>query len=649
MHAVTVGVGTSSAGAAGGGHHHYPNQSDRVGWPSVGVSKVECSECSHGDETFVGNLLLPVGQEDKSAFQLNMEKSGLGRKSLEEEKVQGCPVVTGVSSLGDGEGGPEGVSVSTGMVDDKPSLSALGGEEKGAALSGKGGMKKEEKQDALTEAEQEERMREEVLQYLGGVDTNLSTLMGQSQRGAAFGVGSGNYADKESDLLLSLSVPGGLGGVGLDDQAKQKIDRKLLQDERGRQLSQQVQGSTNKTNNNKEALSQDILLLQQQLAGLGKLSEGSSFMGSIAGQQSIGAHQQQRSNIEMMPAGLDAKQTAVVDCPKNMVGRVIGKGGETIKALQQYTGAMIQIDQSTDPTRVTIAGSPQSLQLAVAMVSDIVRGTFKGFAMLRQIAMATAVQSTLGPMGPPQPMYVQGYGFLPPSQAVGGSQMPGDFQHAGNMPREDVFGGPLRTRSPPGPLTPPVTPLRSPGIGQSQGMQQDALASMITQQQLQQQNGAHSQDAVLAQLLQLAILQQQGSGSGLPSQQQALLQQLALQGPQRSAGLQGGLDLGMGSRIGHEQSAQGTRSMDFASHLGMGAGGQASMFMTSGAENLSPSSSRRIAATDENQQATMSFLTGLGGGSTQLPFGSGEDLGSHYFGSGTQQHKDSKDSLNSKF
>ena len=577
--------------------------------------------------------------------------------------VQGCPVVTGVSSHGDGEGGPEGVSVSTGMVDDKPSLTVSGGEGRNVAVSrGEGEIKKEEKKDkdALPEEEQEERMREEVLQYLGGVEvnTNLSTIMGQIQSIAASGGaegsgGIGRYPDKESELLLSLS--GGLGGEGLDGQARQNIERKLLQEERERQLSQQVQGNSNKATNKKEQdLSQDMLLLQQQLAGLGKLSEGSSFLGSSVGQQNIGTHQQQRSNIEMMSAGLDAKQTAVVDCPKNMVGRVIGKGGETIKALQQYTGAMIQIDQSTDPTRVTIAGSPQSLQLAVSMVSDIVRGTFKGFAMLRQIAMASAVQSTLGPMGPPQPMYVQGYGFLPPSQAVGSSQMPGEFQYAGNMPREDVFGGPVRTRSPPGPLTPPVTPLRSPGIGQSQGMQQDPLisssmSSMIAQQQLQQQNGAHSQDAVLAQLLQLAIRQQQqqGSGSGIPPQQQALLQQLALQGPQRSAGLQSGLDLGMGSRIGHEQSAQGTRSMDFASHLGMGAGGQASMFMTSGTENLSPSSSRRIAATDGSQQATMSFLSGLGGGSTQLPFG--EDLGSHYFGSGTQQNKDSKDSLPPKF
>ncbi|BDA41240.1 hypothetical protein COCOBI_02-0200 [Coccomyxa sp. Obi] len=107
-------------------------------------------------------------------------------------------------------------------------------------------------------------------------------------------------------------------------------------------------------------------------------------------------------------------------CPKNMVGRVIGKGGETIKALQQYTGAMIQIDQSQDPTRVTIVGKRQSLYTASSMVKDIVEGNFKGFAMLRQM---TLTQTDKGLPGwdstlKPQPVYIQGYGFVPPSQYV---------------------------------------------------------------------------------------------------------------------------------------------------------------------------------------------------------------------------------------
>jgi len=119
-------------------------------------------------------------------------------------------------------------------------------------------------------------------------------------------------------------------------------------------------------------------------------------------------------------------QTSVVNCPRAMVGRVIGKGGawfcasccpsaisaapfgmrhpnpaftqsfrlfagrawrntrvcsghaitrvrsplagETIKALQQYTGASIQIDQSFEPTAVTISGQQSAVSLAQAMV-----------------------------------------------------------------------------------------------------------------------------------------------------------------------------------------------------------------------------------------------------------------------------------------
>ena len=36
----------------------------------------------------------------------------------------------------------------------------------------------------------------------------------------------------------------------------------------------------------------------------------------------------------------------VVECPKEMVGRIIGRGGETIKGLQAQTGARVQIDQA---------------------------------------------------------------------------------------------------------------------------------------------------------------------------------------------------------------------------------------------------------------------------------------------------------------
>lgn len=161
------------------------------------------------------------------------------------------------------------------------------------------------------------------------------------------------------------------------------------------------------------------------------------------------------------------RATATVDCPKSMVGRVIGKSGETIKALQTYTGALIQasgnsrewmcwgrlskgrrragaplqgaqvptpgamrlgdnlcgpsllqIDQTVEPTKVTISGTPHSLSLAVSMVTDIVKGTFKGFALLRQITNPGGGRpGPVGnPMAQPRPVYAPGYGLIPPSQ-----------------------------------------------------------------------------------------------------------------------------------------------------------------------------------------------------------------------------------------
>lgn len=198
---------------------------------------------------------------------------------------------------------------------------------------------------------------------------------------------------------------------------------------------------------------------------------------------------------DITTGGSSLKQTALLECPKSMVGRVIGKAGETIKALQQYTGAMIQIDQSTDPTRVTIAGSPQSLQLAISMVSDIIKGKFKGFAMLRQIATANEMAQQHGGMSGmvSQPVYVQGYGFMPPNHTV---------TNGYHSPRAGVSHKPSMYSS-----LPQQHPIQYPSTVQQQ------------RQYLTENINSDNHNMVLAKLMQLAALEQQRDRipQGVPS------------------------------------------------------------------------------------------------------------------------------------
>lgn len=70
--------------------------------------------------------------------------------------------------------------------------------------------------------------------------------------------------------------------------------------------------------------------------------------------------------------------TKVVSCPPTMVGRIIGKGGQTILSLQQASQAKIIVDQ--DPERypagadrdVRIMGMPLSVERAEKMVTELI-------------------------------------------------------------------------------------------------------------------------------------------------------------------------------------------------------------------------------------------------------------------------------------
>lgn len=87
-----------------------------------------------------------------------------------------------------------------------------------------------------------------------------------------------------------------------------------------------------------------------------------------------------------MPAGLNAPpfpnvynmNTKVVYVPSSCVGILIGRSGETIRDLQQRSGAYIKVTPDheavlDDPERIIyISGPPQALELAHSLVNDVI-------------------------------------------------------------------------------------------------------------------------------------------------------------------------------------------------------------------------------------------------------------------------------------
>jgi rRNA processing protein Krr1/Pno1 len=78
-------------------------------------------------------------------------------------------------------------------------------------------------------------------------------------------------------------------------------------------------------------------------------------------------------------------ESTVVLCPRSMVGRVIGRSGATLKGIQLFTGAVLFVDQDSEPPTASIFGPPDAVLVARSMILDIVLDQFKGFAMLREL------------------------------------------------------------------------------------------------------------------------------------------------------------------------------------------------------------------------------------------------------------------------
>jgi far upstream element-binding protein len=69
-------------------------------------------------------------------------------------------------------------------------------------------------------------------------------------------------------------------------------------------------------------------------------------------------------------------EVLVVDVPADMVGRIIGRRGETIKSLQNMSGCHINIDQNFPqghPRKITMTGSKKQIQVANEALQGIMR------------------------------------------------------------------------------------------------------------------------------------------------------------------------------------------------------------------------------------------------------------------------------------
>jgi len=65
----------------------------------------------------------------------------------------------------------------------------------------------------------------------------------------------------------------------------------------------------------------------------------------------------------------------VLQLPRNLIGRIIGKGGATIKDIRERSGARIDArDQSEDPVQVLISGTKGAVETAKALLLDVAEG-----------------------------------------------------------------------------------------------------------------------------------------------------------------------------------------------------------------------------------------------------------------------------------
>ena len=148
-------------------------------------------------------------------------------------------------------------------------------------------------------------------------------------------------------------------------------------------------------------------------------------------------------------------QTQTMECSKPMVGRIIGRKGETVTMLQAKSGAKIQIEQSVIPCKIMITGNPQAISVAMQLVNELMAGDGRG-----------------GPGGMGGPQMGGPYGGMPqpyggfPGGPHGGFPGPGGPQfggYGGGGPQQQMQQYPMQQYAQSYPGVPQVGGYGQPG------------------------------------------------------------------------------------------------------------------------------------------------------------------------------------------
>jgi polyribonucleotide nucleotidyltransferase len=103
---------------------------------------------------------------------------------------------------------------------------------------------------------------------------------------------------------------------------------------------------------------------------------GSEELGGADGYQEGTAEKKQATdrtkNGDAALSSLVPSITINMDCPPDKVGSVIGKKGITINEIMKRSGCKIVIDQAVQPARVVLTGAPESLGIAMSLVTQVI-------------------------------------------------------------------------------------------------------------------------------------------------------------------------------------------------------------------------------------------------------------------------------------